>query len=138
MRSSEGLGTPSGTLVSMSIVLDMHQDEHTYHDAIKFDPDRWLHALGEKVKLMERNFVPFGRGTRVCAVSKYVPTSYPQVYTLCSPFLSHSCHSIAMHFCAYSLAQAEIYMTCAAVFGGNAANGVNYELKFFGARDDDL
>ena len=43
------------------------RDKSTYgNDAYAFNPDRWLEADEEKLKVMERNFLSFGAGTRTC------------------------------------------------------------------------
>lgn len=54
---------PPGTVMSMGIRL-MHNDPDVYEDPYRFNPERWLEP--EKQKLLERNFVPFGRGSRSC------------------------------------------------------------------------
>lgn len=41
----------------------MHSDPTTYPEPFKFVPDRWL---GEYNPAMNRNFVPFSRGSRNC------------------------------------------------------------------------
>ncbi|KAK8121315.1 hypothetical protein PG999_005435 [Apiospora kogelbergensis] len=41
----------------------MHTDAEVYPSPFTFDPDRWLRRIGP---LMDRNFVPFCRGSRNC------------------------------------------------------------------------
>ncbi|KAL4916020.1 cytochrome P450 [Aspergillus aurantiobrunneus] len=53
---------PPGTPVGMSAYL-VHTDPLIYKDPFKFDPERWL---GDVDPLMNRNFVPFTKGSRSC------------------------------------------------------------------------
>ncbi|QKX52975.1 uncharacterized protein TRUGW13939_00046 [Talaromyces rugulosus] len=55
---------PAGTPVGMSIHQVMH-DEKYFPDADVFKPERWLEKREDGVQL-ERYYVPFGRGTRMC------------------------------------------------------------------------
>ncbi|KAL6866099.1 hypothetical protein ACO1O0_002199 [Amphichorda felina] len=56
---------PAGTPTSMS-VREILNDPEVYEDPRTFKPDRWLDADKDKLELMNRNFIPFGRGSRVC------------------------------------------------------------------------
>lgn len=57
---------PAGTVISTSL-RPMHVDRTVYPSPYLFDPDRWLEGSSpEQKKLMDRNFVPFGRGSRSC------------------------------------------------------------------------
>ncbi|KAJ3866885.1 cytochrome P450 [Lentinula novae-zelandiae] len=57
-----GLKLPSGTIVEMS-ALFMHMNPEVFPDPYVFNPDRWL--AGETNEMMH-DFVPFGKGSRVC------------------------------------------------------------------------
>ena len=55
-------GTSAGCLPSA-----VHQDESVFGpDPQSYNPDRWLDEDEEKVKAMERAFVGFGKGRRLC------------------------------------------------------------------------
>ena len=41
----------------------MHKDPSVYHNPTKFIPERWL---GDVNPFINRNFVPFSRGSRGC------------------------------------------------------------------------
>jgi cytochrome P450 len=58
-----GYEIPAGAVVGMSTWL-MHQDENTFPDPKKYDPERWLNP--EAVKQLEKYVVPFSRGSRSC------------------------------------------------------------------------
>jgi cytochrome P450 len=55
---------PQGTPVSMSIS-HIHLDPEVFPEPMRYDPERWLGPAEERHRL-ERNFVPFSRGTRNC------------------------------------------------------------------------
>ncbi|EED24576.1 cytochrome P450, putative [Talaromyces stipitatus ATCC 10500] len=52
---------PKGVPVGMSAYL-MHMDGDIYKDPSKFMPERWL----DSKPLLDRNYVPFSRGSRKC------------------------------------------------------------------------
>ena len=54
---------PRGTPIGMTHRL-MHLNEKIYPDPWKFDPERWLQ--GEKSKELEKYWIPFSRGSRIC------------------------------------------------------------------------
>ncbi|KAH8694203.1 cytochrome P450 [Talaromyces proteolyticus] len=56
---------PPGTPMSCSIYF-MHYDQSLFPEPFEFRPDRWIDADEATKKLMERQFAPFGRGTRNC------------------------------------------------------------------------
>ena len=57
---------PEGTVVGMNPWVAA-RDQSTYGpDAYSFRPERWLEADAERLKVMERNFLSFGAGTRTC------------------------------------------------------------------------
>lgn len=73
-----GLQTPVG----MSAYL-MHSDPKVYPDPDQFIPERWLGAINPA---MNRNYVPFCRGSRSCLGMKCVYSSvasYRMYYFLC-------------------------------------------------------
>jgi cytochrome P450 len=43
---------------------EMHHNEDYFPDATKFDPDRWTDPV--KAKRLEKAYVPFGKGQRMC------------------------------------------------------------------------
>ena len=43
---------------------EMHHNEDYFPDSFKFDPDRWADA--ENAKRMEKAYVPFSKGSRMC------------------------------------------------------------------------
>lgn len=53
-------------------VREILNDPEVYEDPRTFKPDRWLDADKDKLELMNRNFIPFGRGSRVCLGIKCV------------------------------------------------------------------
>ncbi|EOD48195.1 putative cytochrome p450 protein [Neofusicoccum parvum UCRNP2] len=56
---------PPGTTVSMSIT-GSHLDPTVFPDPARFRPERWLEASPARRARMDRAFVPFGRGARMC------------------------------------------------------------------------
>jgi cytochrome P450 len=57
---------PRGTVVGMNPWLAA-RDKSTYgDDAYQYRPERWLEADEEQLKIMDRNFLAFGGGTRTC------------------------------------------------------------------------
>ena len=54
----------------------MHLDPEVFVNPMKFDPERWLKSSDESRRL-ERNMVPFGRGTRQCVG---MPLGYTELY----------------------------------------------------------
>ncbi|KAK3686520.1 hypothetical protein LTR37_019728 [Vermiconidia calcicola] len=62
----DGVWLPEGTIVGMNPWVAA-RDKATYgEDAYQFRPERWLEAGEEQLKVMERNFMAFGAGTRTC------------------------------------------------------------------------
>ena len=49
----------------------LHHDESVFPDANTFNPDRWLYADEETVKIMNRSFWAFGSGQRGC-IAEYL------------------------------------------------------------------
>jgi len=58
-----GYTVPAGTAVSMSSWM-LHQDENYFPNALEFNPGRWANIAD--VRRMEKAFVPFGKGSRIC------------------------------------------------------------------------
>lgn len=52
---------------------DVLQNSDVFEEPNEWRPDRWLSSDKEKVDEMNRNFVPFGRGSRMCLGIKCVP-----------------------------------------------------------------
>lgn len=55
-----------GTQVAMSPFVFHRRTEAFGPDAAVFRPERWLEATEEEKKVMERNLITFGSGSRVC------------------------------------------------------------------------
>lgn len=68
---------PSGTVVGMSSWM-MHRDPTVFTDPMKFNPERWLQST-EEAQRLNRNMVPFGRGSRQCVG---MPLAYAEVYIM--------------------------------------------------------
>jgi len=63
---------PAGTHVGANAYV-FHRTEHAYGpDAELFRPERWLHISEEVRATMERNFLSFGSGNRIC-IGKNIP-----------------------------------------------------------------
>jgi len=56
---------PAGTPVSMTL-RDILNDPEVYQDCRTFNPYRWFEEDKEKLHRLNYNFVPFGRGSRMC------------------------------------------------------------------------
>lgn len=56
---------PGGTVVSMQ-PWTLHRDESVYPNALKFDPTRWIDCPEEELRRMNRSFMAFGAGVRMC------------------------------------------------------------------------
>ena len=64
----KGWDIPARTPISMS-VSDVHLNEYCFPDAIKFKPERWVDGAQSKApdgSPLERYFVAFGKGSRMC------------------------------------------------------------------------
>ena len=57
---------PAGTEVGVNPWVIHYNKEIFGLDASEFKPERWLVADAEKRSVMERNFLPFGAGSRTC------------------------------------------------------------------------
>ncbi|KAK5175018.1 uncharacterized protein LTR77_000154 [Saxophila tyrrhenica] len=60
-----GIHLPAGTVVGMNPWVSA-RDPLVYPSPYTFKPERWLEASEEELKLMERNFLAFGGGSRTC------------------------------------------------------------------------
>ncbi|KAL2206994.1 cytochrome protein [Sarocladium strictum] len=56
---------PAGACVSMSPG-DLSNNEQIFENPYEWRPERWLIDDHEKLDVMNRAFIPFGRGTRMC------------------------------------------------------------------------
>ncbi|KAH7160514.1 cytochrome P450 [Dactylonectria estremocensis] len=72
---------PAGTIVGVNAAV-IHRDRSIFgDDADTFLPERWLSDDQERIKLMDRNLLTFGAGTRTCIgknisimeIGKFVP-----------------------------------------------------------------
>lgn len=66
---------PAGTAISMSGWM-MHRDPEVFPDPMTFDPERWMKGP-EEFRRLDRNMVPFGRGSRQCVG---MPLAYAELY----------------------------------------------------------
>jgi Cytochrome P450 len=48
---------------------DLHHNEEYFPDSTKFDPDGW--STIQKSQRLEKGFVAFGKGSRMCVGMKY-------------------------------------------------------------------
>ncbi len=60
-----------------------HHDPNVFSDPEAFRPERWLVDAAE-LSEMEKNMVPFSRGSRSCPGQKYVPL---QCLSACRPYI---------------------------------------------------
>jgi len=49
---------------------EMHHNEDYWPDSFEFDPERWTDP--EKARRLEKAYVPFSKGSRMCIGIKYV------------------------------------------------------------------
>ncbi|KAK1067702.1 hypothetical protein LTR74_006176 [Friedmanniomyces endolithicus] len=76
-----GFHLPEGTVIGMNPWVAARDKVVYGPDPFAFRPERWLEADEQSLKLMERNFLAFGSGTRTCLgrnisqleISKLVP-----------------------------------------------------------------
>ncbi|KAM0720212.1 hypothetical protein Q7P37_004348 [Cladosporium fusiforme] len=61
-----GTWLAGGTVVGINPWVAARDKEAYGEDADDFRPERWLEADGEGLRVMERNFLAFGGGTRTC------------------------------------------------------------------------
>lgn len=78
--TADGMYLPEGTTVGVNPWV-VARDANVYSNPDEFRPERWLEADTDHLKLMERNFLAFGAGSRTCTgkaislveISKVVP-----------------------------------------------------------------
>ncbi|KAF4455971.1 cytochrome p450 family protein [Fusarium austroafricanum] len=56
---------PQNTIVSASTIA-LHLDPQVWLNPLEFNPRRWLEATPDETLRLERSFVPFGYGARLC------------------------------------------------------------------------
>ncbi|KAF4336955.1 cytochrome P450 monooxygenase monooxygenase [Fusarium beomiforme] len=56
---------PQNTIVSASTIA-LHLDPQVWLNPLEFNPRRWLDATPDEILRLERSFVPFGYGARLC------------------------------------------------------------------------
>ncbi|KAF5570389.1 cytochrome P450 monooxygenase monooxygenase [Fusarium phyllophilum] len=56
---------PQNTIVSASTIA-LHLDPQVWTNPRKFNPRRWLDATSDEILRLERSFIPFGYGARLC------------------------------------------------------------------------
>lgn len=64
LKTSFGV-IPSGTIISMQ-PWTLHRDPEAYPEPLKFKPERWYQSSPEQRRKMNKNFVAFGAGVRMC------------------------------------------------------------------------
>jgi cytochrome P450 len=77
----------------------LHQDLEYFPNPQEFKPERWSNATPAELRKMEKAFVPFGKGSRICVGMPYVSCV-------------HACTSLM----GSSLAYCEVYITIAMLF----------------------
>ncbi|KAH7201148.1 cytochrome P450 [Fusarium oxysporum] len=60
-----GRHIPGGTVVGVNAWVTQH-DPEVFPNPDQFEPERWLDASEEHVKMMDQSFFAFGAGTRTC------------------------------------------------------------------------
>lgn len=109
-------GPGKQTPVSMTL-REILNDGDVFEDPRAFNPDRWIDADPDKLERMNKNFIPFGRGSRMCLGVKCVVFPSPTYSTTHPrPQLSFSAGWIIMLTALDSLAWAEMYIVLACVF----------------------
>ncbi|KAL5003669.1 cytochrome P450 [Aspergillus recurvatus] len=63
--TSSGVTIPAGTPVGMTSIF-MHDNPAVFPEPREFRPERWLETDPETVQAMNRHFVPFSKGSRMC------------------------------------------------------------------------
>lgn len=58
-----GIYVPAGSYVSMG-TWEMHHNEDYWPNSFKFDPDRW--TTPESARRLDKAYVPFSKGSRMC------------------------------------------------------------------------
>lgn len=53
------------TIVS-TLTLALHHRPEVFPDPQAYKPERWLHAKGEVLRVMQSCYIPFGYGARLC------------------------------------------------------------------------
>ncbi|KAF2107837.1 cytochrome P450 family protein [Lophiotrema nucula] len=66
-RAYNGIVLPANTVVSTS-TLAIHHRPEVFPNPQAFKPERWLHAKGEVLHVMQSCYIPFGYGARLCLV----------------------------------------------------------------------
>ncbi|CAN6657136.1 hypothetical protein TRVA0_029S01376 [Trichomonascus vanleenenianus] len=56
---------PGGTIVSMQ-PYTMHRDQNVFPDPYAFKPERWFESSPEQLRMMNKSFMAFGAGVRMC------------------------------------------------------------------------
>jgi hypothetical protein len=92
---------------------DVLLDPEVFHEPMSFRPERWLSSSPDLQRHM-RNYVPFGRGSRMCLGMKYVHLFPFLSFHFCN--LEHIGHTSHKFLTAFSLALAELYITIACLF----------------------
>jgi Cytochrome P450 len=100
----------------------VHMDPTIFPNPEEFDPDRWLRAEEQGLRI-DRYFVSFGKGSRMCVGIKFV-------------FLKFLCHVSNMGGASLtvvnaSLAYAELYLTLATIL-------TRFELENFETTVEDV
>ena len=44
----------------------LHRNETAFPDPSRFDPERWIGRSADELRVMEKCYVPFSRGSRSC------------------------------------------------------------------------
>ena len=66
-----GRHLPEGTIVGANPWVAGRDPAVYGKDALEFKPERWIEAEAEQLRVMERNFLVFGAGARIC-IGRYI------------------------------------------------------------------
>ncbi|KAI9674923.1 MAG: hypothetical protein M1822_008985 [Bathelium mastoideum] len=64
-KAYDGVLLPEGTIVSTSTIA-IHRCPLVFADPETYNPSRWLQADSERLRAMEKCFIPFGYGAHLC------------------------------------------------------------------------
>lgn len=65
LKDGDFIYIPGGTIVSMQ-PWTLHRDESVFPRALEFDPTRWMTSDEARLREMNRSFMAFGAGVRMC------------------------------------------------------------------------
>ncbi|KAH8803366.1 cytochrome P450 CYP625A1 [Xylogone sp. PMI_703] len=69
-KEYNGVFLPNGTIVSASALAVQHSTS-VFPEPHIYNPDRWLQASSDQLRNMEKYYMPFGYGARLCLVKAF-------------------------------------------------------------------